>query len=119
MLAVAVVARVLYWFLITPHYVPASDASQYQEIAHNLVTGRGFDMYFPQLALHPTAFRPPVYPVLLATVFWLTGSALWAGRLLNLVIGVGVVALSIRTGQWWPPVGPGWWRDWPSPSTHR
>jgi 4-amino-4-deoxy-L-arabinose transferase-like glycosyltransferase len=98
-LAVAVVARVLYWVLITPHYVPVSDAAQYQQIAHSLATGRGFDMTYPQLALHPTAFRPPVYPAILAVAFWLTGSALWAGRLLNLLIGVGVVALSMRTGQ--------------------
>ncbi len=99
MLAVAVAARVAYWVLITPHYVPVSDAAQYQQLAHSLATGRGFDMTYPQLALHPTAFRPPVYPALLALVFWLTGSALWAGRLLNLVIGVGVVALTIRSGQ--------------------
>jgi len=94
-----VAARVLYWILVTPHYVPQSDARQYSELAHNLATGRGFDLVYPQLALHATAFRPPVYPMLLGAVYWLTGSSLVAGRLLSLVLGVGVVALTIRVGQ--------------------
>ena len=95
----ALVTRLAYWALITPRYVPRSDAQQYQEIAHNLATGRGFDMFFPQLALHPTAFRPPLYPALLAIVDALTGSSLVAGRLLSVALGLGVVALTMRFGR--------------------
>ena len=65
-LAVALVARVLYWILITPDYVPQSDAAQYQDLARHILRGEGFSQLFPQLYPHPTAFRPPGYPYLLA-----------------------------------------------------
>ena len=58
-LAVALVARILYWVLVTPDYSPDSDAAQYFDLARNIVNGRGYAMTFPQLELHPTAFRPP------------------------------------------------------------
>ena len=47
--------------------------------------------------------------MLLGAVFWLTGSSLVAGRLLNLVIGVGVVVLTMRVGRMvaTPPGRPG------------
>jgi 4-amino-4-deoxy-L-arabinose transferase-like glycosyltransferase len=98
-IVVALVARLGYWALVTPRYVPDSDAQQYQEIAHNFATGRGFDMVFPQLALHPTAFRPPLYPLLLSVVDWSTGSSLVAGRALSLVLGLGVVLLTMRLAR--------------------
>jgi hypothetical protein len=98
-LAVALVVRLGYWALVAPRYVPDSDAQQYQEIAHNLATGRGFDMVFPQMAVHPTAFRPPLYPVMLAVVDWLTGSSLVAGRALSLLLGLGVVLLTMQFGR--------------------
>ena len=56
-------------------------------------------MVFPQLALHPTAFRPPLYPMLLAAVDRPTGSSLVAGRALSLVLGLGVVLLTMRFGR--------------------
>ncbi len=80
LLAVAVVARVAYWVLATPRYVPISDAGQYYEIARNLASGHGFDMHFPQITVHPTAFRPPLYPGLLALVYWIFGASITAGR---------------------------------------
>ncbi len=98
-IALALIVRLGYWVLLTPRYVPRSDAQQYQEIAHNLATGRGFDMVFPQLALHPTAFRPPLYPALLAVVDWATGSSLVAGRALSLLLGLGAVLLTMQFGR--------------------
>jgi 4-amino-4-deoxy-L-arabinose transferase-like glycosyltransferase len=53
-------------------------------------------MVFPQLALHPTAFRPPLYPFLLAAVDRLTGSSLSAGRALSVVLSLAVVALTMQ-----------------------
>ena len=69
LLSVALLAagcRLLYWFLVTPGYTPDSDAAQYQLLAENIASGRGYSLVFPGMALHPTAFRPPLYPLLLA-----------------------------------------------------
>ena len=62
---VAVAARVAYWQLAIPHYHPISDAGQYYQLASNVAHGKGLAMYFPALTVHPSAFRPPVYPLLL------------------------------------------------------
>jgi 4-amino-4-deoxy-L-arabinose transferase-like glycosyltransferase len=42
----------------------------------------------------PTAFRPPLYPLLLGGVYVLTGRSTSAGRVLQALIGTGVVALT-------------------------
>lgn len=92
---VAALVRALYWALITPTWLPNSDAGQYLEIARNLSNGDGFSTVFPGLELHATAFRPPLYPALLAVPTWLFGDdVLWPARLLSLLLGVGVVALT-------------------------
>jgi 4-amino-4-deoxy-L-arabinose transferase-like glycosyltransferase len=90
----AVVVRLLYWALVTPHYVPAADDSQYVGIARSLADGKGFSLVFPQLTLHATAFRPPLYPALLTPGAWLFGDALWPARLLNVVLGSLVAVLA-------------------------
>jgi hypothetical protein len=92
---VATLVRALHWALITPTWRPASDASQYLEIARNISSGDGFSTVFPGLELHATAFRPPLYPVLLALPTWIFGDdVLWPARLLSLLLGVGVAALT-------------------------
>ncbi len=98
LLGVALVVRLVYWLVLTPDYVPDSDADQYLRLARNLADGEGFALVFPQLELHPTAFRPPLYPALLGTVFLAVGDSIVAGRLLNLVLGLGVVVLTDRLG---------------------
>ena len=92
--AVAAGARGLYWALVTPHWRPASDAVQYWGLGYALSNGDGFSMVFPQLEMHPTAFRPPLYPALLAPGSVLFDDALWPHRLLNLVIGSAVAVLA-------------------------
>jgi len=94
-LAVALLARVSYWVLVTPSYSPESDAAQYVDLARNIVNGHGYAMTFPQLELHPTAFRPPGYPYLLAAVFKVFGAnnGIGAGRVLSLVCGLVAIAL--------------------------
>jgi len=87
------VARVLYWILVTPNYTPDSDAAQYQVLAENLADGRGYSLLFPGLVMHPTAFRPPLYPLLLAGTYKVLGTHVTVGRALNLAIGVVVVVL--------------------------
>ena len=88
-------ARVVYWVLVTPDYSPDSDAAQYFDLARNIVNGRGYAMTFPQLELHPTAFRPPGYPYLLAAVFKVFGvdNGVGAGRVLSMMCGLVAIAL--------------------------
>lgn len=94
-LTTALLARIGYWVLVTPDYSPDSDAAQYVDLARNIVNGHGYAMTFPQLELHPTAFRPPGYPYLLAAVFKVFGldNGVGAGRMLSLVCGLVSIAL--------------------------
>jgi len=94
-LVVAFLARLGYWVFITPDYSPDSDAAQYFDLARNIVNGHGYAMTFPQLELHPTAFRPPGYPYALAAVFKVFGVhvGVGAGRALSLVFGLIAIAL--------------------------
>lgn len=95
----AVAARVAYWTLATPKYLPQSDAAQYSELAYNIAHGNGFASRFPQFELHATAFRPPLYPFLLGIAFRLFGSQVVVGRIMNLLLGVLVVVLTERLGR--------------------
>jgi dolichyl-phosphate-mannose--protein O-mannosyl transferase len=93
-LGVGLLARILYWARMSPDYVPLSDAIHYDELATNIANGMGYAHKFPQLTAHPTAFRPPLYPVLLGGVYKVFGHNLVAGRVLSLVLGMGVVLLA-------------------------
>jgi 4-amino-4-deoxy-L-arabinose transferase-like glycosyltransferase len=86
--------RFAYWALITPHWRPDADADQYLRISRTIADGDGFSLVYPQLELHPTAFRPPLYPYLLSAGSWLFGDAIWHARLLNLVLGSLVAVLA-------------------------
>jgi hypothetical protein len=93
-MVLAVLARAGYWRFVTPDWVPDSDADQYLRIATALARGQGYSLIYPQLERHPTAFRPPLYPTLVALQMQVTGTdSLWAVRLLSLVLGVVVVGL--------------------------
>lgn len=91
--ALAVAVRVAYWVIVTPDWVPASDADQYLLLARSLGDGEGFSLRYPQLELHATAFRPPLYPTLLAP-FTLLTEGLWPLRLANLLLGAAVAVLA-------------------------
>ena len=90
----ALVVRLAYWAVLTPSWRPQSDAAQYVDVARNLARGHGYASAFPQIIVHATAFRPPLYPALLAPFMWLGGNALWPARLLNALIGTAVVILA-------------------------
>jgi hypothetical protein len=99
---VGAITRILYWVLVTPDWVPSSDADQYVQIARNLAAGDGFSLVFPQLELHATAFRPPVYPLLLAVPTWIFGDdVLWPARVLSLLLGLGVIAAATTLAHRW------------------
>jgi 4-amino-4-deoxy-L-arabinose transferase-like glycosyltransferase len=95
-LAVALLFRVIV-VITTPHFVPHTDAADYDRIAVSLAQhGR-----FPSSVLAPggpTAYRTPLFPLALAGVDKIVGvgssSTRWeAGRLLEAVLGTIAVAL--------------------------
>ena len=82
-----------------PDWEPRSDADHYLDLARSLASGKGFQLAFPQLEMHPTAFRPPLYPLLLAIPQWVGGTdVLLPARLLSLILGVAVIALTVQLG---------------------
>lgn len=99
LLGVALAVRLFYWLVLTPDYSPERDADHYVAIARYLAGGDGFAAHFPGTVLHATAFRPPLYPALLGTVFAVFGESVGAGRVLNLVLGLGVVLLTDQLGR--------------------
>ena len=74
------------------------DPDHYLTLARSLAEGRGF-----VLDGRPTAYRPPLYPMLLAPlVGGLPGGALPLGvRALHLILGAGTVALAHATARRW------------------
>src|SRR4051794_33393874 len=96
LLLLALGVRAAYWAFAVPHYAAPSDAGQYSELAWNLQHGHGLAMRFPQLAIHPSAFRPPVYPLVLALWERIFGASVGAGQALSLVLGLAVVVLAQR-----------------------
>lgn len=97
-LVLALVIRVVV-VLATPHYVPQADAADYDRIAVSLAQHG----QFPQSVLAPmggpTAYRPPLFPLLLAGVYEAVGigsqTTRWqSGRLLEAVLGTIAVALT-------------------------
>ena len=90
------VTRGLFWVVVSPTWVPRSDAAQYVALARALAGGDGFSSTFPGGAMHATAFRPPLYPVLLSVPTRVVGpDVLWPGRLLAILIGLGLIAATV------------------------
>ena len=94
----AVGIRLLYLLAFGRDYTPRSDANHYQAIASAFARGDGISAPFPFTYLHPTAFRPPLYPALLGTVYWVTGVHVGAGQLVNVALGAVVVVLAALLG---------------------
>jgi hypothetical protein len=95
----ALVVRVLYVLIVLRDYVPVSDASHYHSLAAAIGDGQGMVHEFPFGYPHPTAFRPPLYPLVLGAVYAVTGPKLGAAQALNVVLGTGVVVLAALTAR--------------------
>lgn len=91
--AFAVLVRGIYWAVVLPGWKPQADADQYVRLSHSLAAGRGFALVYPQLEMHATAFRPPLYPLLLTPGSLVFGHALWPVRLVSVLLGSVVVVL--------------------------
>ncbi|MDQ3462676.1 MAG: glycosyltransferase family 39 protein [Actinomycetota bacterium] len=94
MFAAAVIIRLAYWAFVIPDWKPDADADQYLRISRTIADGGGFSLVYPQLELHPTSFRPPLYPYLLTPGSWIFGEAIWPARLLSVALGSVVVVLA-------------------------
>jgi 4-amino-4-deoxy-L-arabinose transferase-like glycosyltransferase len=92
-LLAALVIRVA-WVLETPNYELVHDAIDYDNHAYSIAVGEWYALSHGR----STAFRPPLYPLFLGGVYWLTGVELEpdrieVARMANAVVGTGIVAL--------------------------
>jgi 4-amino-4-deoxy-L-arabinose transferase-like glycosyltransferase len=92
----ALAIRLAYWAIFVPHYVLRSDADQYVTIARNVASGWGIVDAYPQIFNHATAFRPPLYPVLLGELFRVFGPHVAVAQAANAVLGSLVVVLAYQ-----------------------
>jgi 4-amino-4-deoxy-L-arabinose transferase-like glycosyltransferase len=90
----ALAVRVVYVLVVLSRYIPQTDALHYHSLAARIAAGEGVVHHFPFDFLHPTAWRPPLYPLLLGTVYRVTGARLGAAQALNIVLGTVVVVLA-------------------------
>ncbi|MCU1426477.1 MAG: Dolichyl-phosphate-mannose-protein mannosyltransferase [Actinomycetia bacterium] len=90
----AIAIRGAYIAAYLRHYRPQSDASQYHQLAISVAHGHGLASTFPFWYVHPTAFRPPLYPVVLGALYRVTGDSLLSAMLFNVVLGALVVVLA-------------------------
>jgi 4-amino-4-deoxy-L-arabinose transferase-like glycosyltransferase len=109
---VALIAR-LAVVLATPHYQPRTDAADFDRMAVSLADHGHFASNLHEWApAGPTAFRPPLFPAVLAATYKIVGTGSsdtrWtAARVLEAVLGALVAALVylIGTRVWAPTVG--------------
>ena len=96
--------RVLYVVVVLRRYEPVSDAHHYHTLAAAVGDGRGLVHDFPLGHPHPTAFRPPLYPLLLGGVYALAGPRLGVAQAVNVVLGAAVVVVAAALS--WRLAGP-------------
>jgi 4-amino-4-deoxy-L-arabinose transferase-like glycosyltransferase len=89
----AAVARVAYIVIFMRHYEMRSDAQHYHLIATSIAHGQGFAADYPYGFDHATAFRPPLYPLLLGGGYFAFGNHIATAQVLNVLIGSTVVLL--------------------------
>jgi len=100
-LLIALIVRVV-WTVAAPQVDPIisanpyhGDALDYDAIARNVIAGRGFTID----DVHPTAYRAPVYPLLLSLFYAVSDHSLLFVRLIQAGLGVGVVYLTWLLGR--------------------
>src|SRR5512135_2932676 len=92
--AVGVLARLA---LMVPGFGHRADPAAYLVLARSLAEGKGF-----ALGGRPTAYRPPLYPILLTPLVATLGDQLaWGVAALHLVLGAGTVAVTALAGRGW------------------
>ncbi len=100
-LAAALVVRVA-WLIATRHLVLMNDPADYQRLAVSIAAGHGFGRTVVAPGGGPTAFRPPLWPLFLAGLYWLVGVHVMVARAVEVVLGTLTVALvGVLAGQLW------------------
>ena len=101
----AAVVRIAYILIFLRHYELQADADHYNRIATSVARGQGWSAEFPYPFAHPTAFRPPLYPMLLGAMYFLFGEHIVVAQMLNVALGCGVVLLTaiVATPARWAP----------------
>jgi 4-amino-4-deoxy-L-arabinose transferase-like glycosyltransferase len=76
---------------------PLDDPDNYLPLARALAAGQGFTING-----HPTAYRPPLYPILLAPLVMVLGPHLsWGVFALHTALGAGTVWLTVLAARRW------------------
>lgn len=107
-IALALVVR-LAVIAATPHFIPQTDAADYDRIAVSLAHSGRFPPSLLAPGGGPTAFRPPSFPVVLAGAYAITGTGSkydrWqAGRVLEALLGtLAVVLIGLIAARLWGP----------------
>ena len=70
----------------------SDDHDAYRSLAHNIAIGKG---YVHPATNEPTAYRPPLYPLILSVILY-SGGHEWAIGMLQLALGIATVVLT-----WW------------------
>jgi 4-amino-4-deoxy-L-arabinose transferase-like glycosyltransferase len=80
---------------LTANEPPRDDALEYDKLAANISSGRG---YIDDDG-SPTSFRPPLYPAFLAAIYYVFGHSYPAARVCQAVLGALVVFLIYLIGR--------------------
>lgn len=100
----ALLLRLAYAATLPPRIVVTYEADPitYDQIARNLMAGRGFSgasFYYPAGSDVPTAFWDALYPVFLATIYWLGGPNIPLVRAVQALLGAVAVGLTYWLGS--------------------
>jgi hypothetical protein len=92
-LGIAFVVRAAYAILTRHSYHPVTDAANFDMIANSLAHGHGFGQAVVPPATGSSAYRGPVYPLVLSVPYLLFGHSWTVGRLEQAVIGTALVLM--------------------------
>ena len=86
--------------IVVPGDMLQTDPDGYLRLAQEVVTSGVYGSTDENGTTHPTAFRPPAYPYLLAATIWLTGTpSLWAIATLHGALASLSAALLLSIGR--------------------
>ncbi len=86
----------------------SQDPDAYRVIAENLLEHHVYSCSPEGGVCEPTAFRPPLYPLLLAATAWQGRVASWTVAACHLVLGILTVLFTLWIARRWK-LGPGSW----------
>jgi 4-amino-4-deoxy-L-arabinose transferase-like glycosyltransferase len=92
-IAVAAVLLRVGHVMATRPLVLRGDAIDYNRLGRLIAAGHGFGVSWLSPSGGPTSLRAPAYPIFLGAVYKLTGDSVTAARLVQALLGVGLVLL--------------------------